>query len=110
MENLRPDAVIVQCGIRIYPSTPLVRIAESEGRVLSDLLQPKFYVSPAVKDRLLQMTHDRRSRLPNLIFEGEGEGLSPEVVRRLRRAGLCGPLWLAKERLESEKRCPRGMK
>jgi radical SAM superfamily enzyme YgiQ (UPF0313 family) len=44
------DGLRVTAGIRIYPDTPLGRLAVAQGVIRSeaDLLQPRFYVSPEV--------------------------------------------------------------
>jgi hypothetical protein len=42
----------VGVGIRIYPRTPLARIAVEEGMISpnDDLLSPRFYIRPVLKD------------------------------------------------------------
>jgi radical SAM superfamily enzyme YgiQ (UPF0313 family) len=44
------DGLRVTAGIRIYPNTPLGRLAVAQGVIATqaDLLQPRFYVSPDV--------------------------------------------------------------
>jgi radical SAM superfamily enzyme YgiQ (UPF0313 family) len=58
-ERLRPEALKVAVGLRIYPGTPLAKRAAGE-RLLSedaDLLAPVFYVSAAVRDWLADRAH-----------------------------------------------------
>ncbi len=52
LEHYEPDQVIVTIGIRIYPGCELTRIAEREGKIQSEtnLLHPRFYLSPSVGD------------------------------------------------------------
>jgi len=52
--SLKLDALKTTVGIRIYPGTPLAAVALREGVVApgEDLLEPRFYLSPALRDRL----------------------------------------------------------
>jgi hypothetical protein len=47
-ESLGLEMLHLAAGIRIYPDTPLARLAVAEGRVDAhdDLLRPRFYVRP----------------------------------------------------------------
>lgn len=60
MDALGPDTVNVSPGVRIYPNTELAKIAVEEGVVApdDDLLQPRFYVAPAVKEWLFDYTRE----------------------------------------------------
>jgi radical SAM superfamily enzyme YgiQ (UPF0313 family) len=53
-DSLRLDALKITVGLRIYPYTPLARIALAEGviRVEEDLLVPRFYLTPELMDWL----------------------------------------------------------
>lgn len=64
-ESLRLDALNVSVGIRIYPHTPLARIAVEEGLVAAgdDLLRPRFYVRPGL-DAPIRESLARRGLLP----------------------------------------------
>ncbi|MCX8038238.1 MAG: radical SAM protein, partial [Candidatus Sumerlaeia bacterium] len=103
MDRCNPTAVIVMCGIRIYPGTPLERCARDEGLLAENepLLEPKFYISPAVRRTLLDRVTDAASRRPNWIVPGLGINLSPRLTRKLRDLGHKGPMW---ELLERRKR------
>jgi radical SAM superfamily enzyme YgiQ (UPF0313 family) len=50
-DSLQLDMLNVRVGIRIYPHTPLARIAVEEGVIAADddLLQPRFYVRPGME-------------------------------------------------------------
>ncbi len=52
LQRLQPDRVGVTVGIRIYPGTELARIALAEGQLAPemDLLTPRFYLAPALRD------------------------------------------------------------
>ena len=51
-ESLGLDSLKTTIGIRIYPGTPLERIAREEGQVDAgdDLLRPRFYVARGLED------------------------------------------------------------
>ena len=53
-ETLHLEALKITVGLRIYPHTPLARTALAEGlvRAEEDLLVPRFYVVPDLKDWL----------------------------------------------------------
>ncbi len=95
MDRCDPTAVIVMCGIRIYPGTPLEYRAREEGLLTArdPLLEPKFYISPAIRSSLLERVADAASRRPNWIVPGLGINLSPRLTRKLRDLGHKGPMW-----------------
>ena len=67
--------VIVFIGMRIYPHTPLQRIAVKEGIIsLEDnLLKPKFYISPKIKDvDLYQVVRSYGQTNPRWMMPGLG--------------------------------------
>ena len=67
--------VIVFIGMRIYPHTPLQQIAEEEGIILKgeNLLKPKFYISPKIKDvDLYQVVRDYGEANPRWMMPGLG--------------------------------------
>ena len=53
-DSLHLDALKVTVGVRIYPETPLASTALAEGMIRpdDDLLWPRFYLAPRLKDRL----------------------------------------------------------
>ena len=53
-DSLRPDALKITSGLRIYPETPLAATALTEAviRPDDDLLGPRFYMAPELKDWL----------------------------------------------------------
>ncbi len=60
LDRLAPETVNVSPGVRIYPNTELAAIAVEEGVISpdDDLLLPRFYVAPAVKDWLFDYTRE----------------------------------------------------
>ena len=53
-DSLNLEALKITVGLRIYPQTPLARTAVSEGviRADEDLLLPRFYLTPELRDWL----------------------------------------------------------
>ncbi len=53
-DSLQLDALKITVGLRIYPQTPLARTAVAEGLIRpdEDLLSPRFYLTPRLKDWL----------------------------------------------------------
>jgi len=53
-DSLNLDALKVTVGVRIYPETPLAATALAEGMIRpdDDLLRPRFYLAPRLKDWL----------------------------------------------------------
>jgi len=67
--------VIVFIGMRIYPHTPLQRIAEEEGIIMKgeNLLKPKFYISPKIKEiDLYQVVREYGETNPRWMMPGLG--------------------------------------
>ncbi|KKN26198.1 hypothetical protein LCGC14_0877090 [marine sediment metagenome] len=67
--------VLVFVGMRIYPHTPLQLIAEQEGIIQKDenLLKPKFYISPKIKEvDLFQIVRKYGLVNPRWIMPGLG--------------------------------------
>ena len=91
-----PRAVfLVLVGMRIYPNTPLHRIAIAEGIVSpeTELLTPVFYFSPQLDPDYLQTCLDQLSGRVNWIIAGYGLKEREEIAGVLRRRGRRGSLW-----------------
>ncbi|MEP9410013.1 MAG: cobalamin B12-binding domain-containing protein [Candidatus Brocadia sp.] len=93
MRELKPTAVIVATGIRIYPDTPLERIAIEEGYDLKNLLIPHFYISKGLGENVEETIRDFAQKYPEFIFEGVHKKTSKEILRMMRRMGFKGPSW-----------------
>jgi radical SAM superfamily enzyme YgiQ (UPF0313 family) len=63
-DGLYLDALKVTVGLRIYPQTPLARMAVAEGLISPDdnLLFPRFYLTPALRDWLPARVAERDSQ------------------------------------------------
>lgn len=93
MKELKPTAVIVATGIRIYPGTPLEKTAIEEGYDLENLLIPQFYISKGLGENVEETIRDLARRYPEFIFEGVHKKTSKEILRMMRRMGFKGPSW-----------------
>jgi radical SAM superfamily enzyme YgiQ (UPF0313 family) len=65
-DGLHLDALKVTVGLRIYPQTPLARVAVAEGLIspADDLLFPRFYLTPTLSDWLPAHIAERDSQQP----------------------------------------------
>lgn len=95
MAELRPTAVIAMTGIRILPGTGMVEIAVRDGQIDADdpLLEPRFYVSPALGDALVDRVDAHARAQSNWIVPGLGIKTNVAVLRRLRERHIKGQLW-----------------
>ncbi len=95
MEEISPTAVIVMVGLRIFPGTGLAFLAEAEGILSpsSDLLEPAFYIAPAVRNRVVEIARQKAALHPNWILPGLSINVSLRLQSKLRKIGVKGPLW-----------------
>jgi radical SAM superfamily enzyme YgiQ (UPF0313 family) len=70
LEEYQPRMVNLTVGIRIHPGLPLHQIALAEGVVGpgDNLLWPKFYLAPAVREWIWDLVSEVTARHPNWIF------------------------------------------
>jgi radical SAM superfamily enzyme YgiQ (UPF0313 family) len=116
VDELSPTAHHAMVGIRIFPRTGLERVAVAEGLIEegSLTLDPVFYISPAVKDDVVEFVHDRAVSRPSWLVPGQmimaGQDftgmMQPDRYDRglgapFRMQGIKGPLW---EMLGTEKK------
>lgn len=108
MDELGPTAVIAMTGVRIYPGTPLHRIALDEGVITqeTDLLQPVFYLSPAVRDTLSGLVTDEAMQRRNWIVPGLEVNISDAMLEALRMFKVRGPLWKLLKRMGRSRIAP----
>jgi radical SAM superfamily enzyme YgiQ (UPF0313 family) len=68
-DSLPVNVMKIAPGIRIYPFTSLAKQALSEGMITpeDDLLFPKFYVAPELKDWLLEAASQYTAERPNWV-------------------------------------------
>jgi radical SAM superfamily enzyme YgiQ (UPF0313 family) len=83
-------------GLRIYPGTALHprAIRESVLDAKRDLLEPTFYISPAVDpDQVLARLERFAADHPRFFINGLQVNVNQPVIDRLRAKGRKGPLW-----------------
>ncbi len=95
MDELRPTAVIAMTGVRILPGTAMVEIAIRDGQLEpdDDLLEPRFYLSPALRGELVDRIEAHARARPNWIVPGRSIRTNVEVLQRLRERRVKGQLW-----------------
>ncbi len=93
--HLRKTAIFPFPGMRIYPHTPLQRIATNEGIISeeTDLFSPTYYHAPALTyERMADLLKQFRSRTPRWIV-GQPIEEMVTMLGRLRARGVIGPMW-----------------
>jgi hypothetical protein len=93
-QSLERSIVLALVGMRIYLGTNLLARAQQEGLLPAnaDLLQPHYYLSPALTEQTVfdQLSGFARQS-PNWIV-GDPPPRYVEMAERLRRRGVIGPL------------------
>ena len=92
---MSPTAVVCMVGIRIFPGTRLFEMAGKEGSIQAgqNLLEPCFYLSPAIKDTVLSFVETFAKENPTWIFPGMEININRTLQKKIRRLGARGPLW-----------------
>ena len=95
MDRLDPTAVIAMLGIRIYPRTEMERIALSQGAIRqgSNLIDPHFYISPALEGRLEEIVRVKALERRQWIVPGLEINISQNLMEGIRKFRIRGPLW-----------------
>lgn len=67
LEAYQPKMVNLKAGIRIHPGVPLQRLALAEGVIKAgdNLLWPRFYLAPAIREWIWDYLADVTARHPN---------------------------------------------
>ena len=93
IKDLRCTAAFVFLGIRILPYTELYQMAIREGLVQVDqqLLEPVYYLSPAVKREWIEQTlTDAFAKLNHVVFPPDS---LDDKLQMLHQLGYAGSLW-----------------
>jgi radical SAM superfamily enzyme YgiQ (UPF0313 family) len=93
--QLPAGVVLPLIGMRIYPGTELHDMALRQGRLApeTDLLTPRYYLADGLAESAIaEQLRDFARRSPRWIV-GEAPPAYTEMVERLRRNGVIGPLW-----------------
>ena len=101
MDELAPGAVIAMTGIRIFPGTALHRQAQKDGIITADtdLLEPVFYINPAIRDTMCGMVAQRALARKNWVAPGMEINMSDTMLEALRHFPVRGPSWKQLKRL-----------
>jgi radical SAM superfamily enzyme YgiQ (UPF0313 family) len=101
MDELEPVAVIGMTGIRIYPGTSLYRQALDEGVIspATNLLEPVFYISPALDGDLCPLVTQQAMQRKNWVVPGLEINMSDAMLAAIRNFPVRGPLWKLMKRL-----------
>jgi radical SAM superfamily enzyme YgiQ (UPF0313 family) len=110
MDRLDPTAVIAMLGIRIYPGTEMVRIAQSQGMIHqnSNLIFPHFYISPTLEGRLEEIIREKALERKRWIVPGLEINISQNLMEEIRRFRIRGPLWELVGRMKKPRVKPLG--
>ncbi len=101
MDEVAPTAVIAMTGIRIYPGTSLHRQAVAEGMIdpEASLLEPVFYISPLLGERLAPLVTGEAMKRLNWVVPGLEVNMSDALLEAIRQFKVRGPLWKLMKRL-----------
>lgn len=109
--RLQRAVILAVVGMRLYPGTSLYDRAHQEGvSIKSDLLQPWYYLSPALmEDEVFELLHEF-GRLSPAWIVGDPTPLYQKLTERLRAKGIVGPLWSHFAMMQQLSRVPQKMK
>jgi len=101
MDELSPSAVIAMTGIRIFPGTALYNQALTEGVITleTSLLEPVFYLAPAIRETMCDMVAQRALARRNWVAPGMEINMSDAMLEALRHFPVRGPSWKQLKRL-----------
>lgn len=94
-KQLRDSTIMAVLGMRIYPQTALYDRAIAEGQIqpADNLLFPHYYLAPGLnKETAFEQLRDFARISPNWVV-GDPAPAYTNLVERLRRRGVVGPLW-----------------
>ncbi len=101
MDEVDPTAVITMTGIRIYPGTAMEQVALKDGIIAGgeSLLEPLFYISPAIRDGLCDLVTQEAMKRRTWIVPSLEVNISSAMLDALRMFPVKGPLWKLMKRL-----------
>ena len=94
IKALRKAPVFVFMGIRILPGTPLLALALKEGVLPRghDLLEPVYYLSPAIERQWLHDTLEEAFRsIRHIVFPPDAFESTIQMLKKM--GNHAGPLW-----------------
>ena len=99
-DEVTPTAVVAMVGLRIYPGSPLARLARETGLIgaRQPLLDPRFYAAGVLAGDprmawLPRQVRDAAATRRNWFLPGARDWSAAWGPRLLRRFGKAGPLW-----------------
>jgi len=94
MEEVDPTAVIAMIGVRVYPHTALAQALVREGLFHPAEIAhpPRFYLSPALGDEVIDLVVAHAGRCRSWIVPGCHINYSVRLQQFCRR-GKLGPIW-----------------
>ena len=111
MDEIAPTAVIAMTGIRVFPGTSLHRQALREEVITRDtppLVEPTFYISPAIRDELCALVSREALSRMNWAVPGLEINMSDAMLEAMRLFPVRGPLWKLMKRLGRSRVRPLG--
>jgi radical SAM superfamily enzyme YgiQ (UPF0313 family) len=94
-QRFQGAVIMAVVGMRIYPGTHLFDRAVAEGCIArdADLLAPAYYLAPGLTEEAVFAHLQEFARLsPNWIVGDPVPGYT-DLIGRLRKRGVVGPLW-----------------
>ena len=99
-DEVAPTAVVAMVGLRIYPGSPLARLAREAGLIgeRQPLLEPRFYAAGVLAGDpemawLPRQVRDAAETRRSWFLPGARDWSAAWGPRLLRRFGKAGPLW-----------------
>jgi radical SAM superfamily enzyme YgiQ (UPF0313 family) len=93
--RLKNTTIMAVVGMRIYPGTPLFAQAVADGVIApdADLLAPAYYLAPGLTGEAIFTKLREFARLSSAWIAGDPAPGYRELLQRLRKRGVAGPLW-----------------
>jgi len=94
IKALRKAPVFIFMGIRLLPGTPLLNLAVQEGVIAPDhdLIEPVYYISPAVEQTWLHQTLEEAFRdIRHIVFPPDAFESTIQMLKKM--GNHSGPLW-----------------
>jgi len=113
VRSMEKTVSFIFMGLRIFPRTPLLRIAQSEGLVSSDheLLEPLYYIAPGLDKEWLEETlKEGFSGLRHCVFPPDTLDSSLQFLYRLGHSGFLWDMLIPGNARVRRRRRPYGTK
>jgi radical SAM superfamily enzyme YgiQ (UPF0313 family) len=93
--RLKNTANMAVVGMRIYPGTPLFEQAVADGIIQrdTDLLTPAYYLAPGLTEEMIFARLREFTQLSPSWIVGDPLPGYQQLIQRLRKRGVVGPLW-----------------